>query len=48
MIDYAGVGVAMGNGIDELKSIAKHITDTNEEDGIGNFIKTYLNIHLHE
>ena len=26
MIDYAGVGVAMGNGIDRLKSIADEVT----------------------
>lgn len=46
MIDYAGVGVAMGNAIDELKSIAKHITDTNEADGISNFLEKYLNIQV--
>lgn len=45
MIDYAGIGVAMGNAIDELKTIAKHVTATNEEDGIGNFLKDYLKIN---
>ncbi|MUK90604.1 Cof-type HAD-IIB family hydrolase [Ornithinibacillus sp. L9] len=44
MIDYAGVGVAMGNAIDELKSIAKHVTDTNEQDGIGTFLENYLKL----
>ncbi|HEX6593636.1 MAG TPA: Cof-type HAD-IIB family hydrolase [Bacillota bacterium] len=44
MIDYAGVGVAMGNAIDELKSIAKHVTDTNMQDGIGVFLEEYLQI----
>ncbi|WP_164215020.1 HAD family hydrolase [Virgibacillus sp. YIM 98842] len=44
MIDYAGVGVAMGNAIDELKSVAKHITGTNEEDGVGNFLERYLKL----
>ena len=44
MIDYAGVGVAMGNAIDQLKSIAKHETATNEEDGIGVFLESYLKI----
>lgn len=44
MIDYAGVGVAMGNAIDELKAIAKHVTGTNEEDGIGNFLDEYLKL----
>ena len=38
MIDYAGIGVAMGNGIDELKRIAKEVTLSNNEDGIANFL----------
>ncbi|WP_164669496.1 Cof-type HAD-IIB family hydrolase [Virgibacillus doumboii] len=46
MIDFAGVGVAMGNGIDELKSIANHVTDTNEQDGIGTFLEQYLNLQV--
>jgi hypothetical protein len=44
MIDYAGVGVAMENGIDELKSIAKHVTHTNDEDGVGLFLEEYLSL----
>lgn len=44
MIDYAGVGVAMGNAIDELKSIAKHVTDTNENHGVSAFLQSYLKI----
>lgn len=46
MIDYAGVGVAMDNGIDELKSIAKHVTETNEQDGIGSFLEQYLKLKV--
>lgn len=34
MVKYAGVGVAMGNAVDELKSVADEITLSNEEDGI--------------
>lgn len=34
MIDYAGIGVAMSNGIDDLKNIANEITLSNNEDGI--------------
>lgn len=45
MIDYAGIGVAMGNGINELKSIAKYVTDTNEQNGVGNFLEKYLRLH---
>ena len=42
MIDYAGIGVAMGNAIDELKTVAKYITDTNEEYGVANFLANYF------
>ncbi|MGI2327440.1 Cof-type HAD-IIB family hydrolase [Planococcus sp. YIM B11945] len=38
MLDYAGVGVAMGNAIDPLKSIANEITLTNNEDGIAELL----------
>ncbi len=35
MIDYAGVGVAMSNALDELKAIADEVTSSsNNEDGI--------------
>lgn len=46
MIEYAGVGVAMGNGIDELKSIANHVTKTNEQNGIGTFLEEYLQLKI--
>ncbi|MEK4228482.1 Cof-type HAD-IIB family hydrolase [Solibacillus sp. FSL H8-0538] len=44
MIDYAGVGVAMGNGIDELKTIANEITLSNNEDGIARILIDRLNL----
>jgi 5-amino-6-(5-phospho-D-ribitylamino)uracil phosphatase len=44
MIEYAGVGVAMGNGIQELKTLANHTTKTNEEEGVAHFLEDYLNI----
>ncbi|RPF52085.1 Cof-type HAD-IIB family hydrolase [Aquisalibacillus elongatus] len=44
MIDYAGVGVAMGNGIQELKTLANEITLTNHDEGVAAFIEEYLNI----
>ena len=34
MIEYAGLGVAMGDAREELKEIADHITDTAANDGI--------------
>ncbi|AYC29000.1 Cof-type HAD-IIB family hydrolase [Paenisporosarcina cavernae] len=38
MLDYAGIGVAMGNAIAPLKSIANEVTSSNNEDGIADFL----------
>ncbi|MBM7554062.1 Cof-type HAD-IIB family hydrolase [Thalassobacillus pellis] len=46
MIEFAGVGVAMQNSIDQLKSVAKHITHSNMDDGIGNFLEDYLKLNV--
>ncbi len=45
MIDFAGVGVAMGNAIDELKNLADYVADTNEQDGISHFLTDYLKLN---
>ena len=45
MIDYAGVGVAMDNGADHLKKIAKHITATNQADGVAVFLENHLQLN---
>lgn len=42
MLEYAGHGVAMGNGIKEVKEVADFITSTNEEDGVAQFLKKML------
>jgi hypothetical protein len=34
MIEFAGMGVAMGNAPDEIKSAADYVTDTNNNDGV--------------
>jgi Cof subfamily protein (haloacid dehalogenase superfamily) len=44
MLEFAGRGVAMGNGIDQVKSIANDITSSNEEDGVANYLSDYLNL----
>jgi Cof subfamily protein (haloacid dehalogenase superfamily) len=44
MLDYAGTGVAMGNAIAPLKSVANITTLTNEEDGIAVFLEEKFNI----
>lgn len=44
MIDYAGIGVAMENAVDELKTLAKFCTGTNESHGVANFLVEYFNV----
>ncbi|WP_067840577.1 Cof-type HAD-IIB family hydrolase [Amphibacillus sediminis] len=44
MIEYAGVGVAMGNAIAQLKEMANYQTKTNQEDGVAAFIEDYLKL----
>lgn len=44
MLEYAGHGIAMGNAIDQLKNVAKDVTLTNEQDGIGLYLADMLNI----
>lgn len=44
MLDYAGIGVAMENGVDAAKNVADHITKSNEEDGVAVFLADYFNI----
>lgn len=38
MLRHAGIGVAMGNASDEVKTHADYITDTVDEDGIANLL----------
>lgn len=42
MIQYAGVGVAMENGLDELKAVANHITKRNTEGGIAHYLYEHV------
>lgn len=44
MLEYAGYGIAMGNAIDQVKNIAKEVTLSNEEDGIGIYLNELLNL----
>lgn len=41
MLDFAGVSVAMGNAVPEIKKISKFITDTNNNDGVAKAIEKY-------
>ena len=43
MLEKCGVGVAMHNALDEVKEKADYITRNNEELGVIDFLKEYLN-----
>lgn len=44
MLEYAGRGIAMGNGIASVKTIANEVTLSNEDDGVGAYLNDYLNL----
>ena len=44
MVEYVGLGVAMGNASDELKAVANEITDTNNNDGIAKVIMKHIEL----
>lgn len=41
MIKECGVGVSMGNAIDEIKAVANYVCDTNNNDGIAKWLDKY-------
>lgn len=42
MIEYGGLGVAMGNAGEEIKRRADYITDTNNNDGVAKVINKFI------
>ena len=42
MIDYVGLGVAMGNGDERIKDIAQYVTKSNDEHGVAHAIKKFV------
>ena len=42
MLQYAGIGVAMGNASERIKSVAQFVTDDNENDGVAKAIEKVL------
>ncbi len=42
MIEFAGLGVAMGNAPDAIKDIANHVTDTNNNDGVAQVVEDFI------
>lgn len=45
MIQNCGIGVAMGNAIDEVKQIADVVADVNDSDGVAKYIEEYVLLH---
>lgn len=41
MIEHAGIGIAMGNGTDEIKAVSDYVTSSMAEDGIYNALKHF-------
>lgn len=42
MVEYAGLGVAMGNAFPQLKKVANYITKTNEQHGVAHVIEKFI------
>ena len=42
MIEFAGLGVAMGNAPDDIKAKADFVTDTNMNDGVAKVVESYI------
>jgi len=42
MIEYAGVGVAMGNAIEKTKAVSNFVTRSNQEDGVAYAIEKFV------
>lgn len=42
MIEFAGLGVAMGNSPDDIKEIADYVTDTNMNDGVAKVVDKFV------
>ena len=45
MIQYAGIGVALGNATPTLKAAAAYVIPSNNEEGPADFLIEYLNLH---
>ena len=42
MIEYAGIGVAMENATEDVKTAADHVTATNQADGVALAIEKFV------
>lgn len=42
MIEFAGLGVAMGNAADDIKTAADYVTESNMEDGVAKVVEQFI------
>ncbi|PAB59065.1 HAD hydrolase family protein [Anaeromicrobium sediminis] len=42
MIEFAGLGIAMENGVEKVKKVANFTTDTNGEDGLAKALNKFI------
>jgi hypothetical protein len=42
MLTLAGVGIAMGNASEEVQSVARHVTTSNDDDGFANAVDHFI------
>lgn len=42
MIEYAGLGIAMGNAMDSVKEKADYVTDSHDNEGVANAIRKFV------
>ena len=44
MLEFAGLGIAMGNACDAVKAAADTVTDTNDNDGVAKALVRYFSL----
>lgn len=42
MLEFAGLGIAMGNASDHVKQLADYVTDSNDENGVATAIERFI------
>ncbi|MCL2663324.1 MAG: HAD family hydrolase [Oscillospiraceae bacterium] len=42
LLEFCGIGVAMGSALDEVKAVADYICDTNENDGAAKWVEEHV------
>ncbi|WP_078431210.1 Cof-type HAD-IIB family hydrolase [Metabacillus halosaccharovorans] len=47
MIEFAGLGVAMGNAPDDIKEIANFVTESNMNDGVAKVVEEFILVSYH-